>query len=294
MKKKQLITILIYLLFIAVISGLGIVSGFFESVQDVIRGFNFDITAGLRLIIMVFFVLAVEKLILLIIGLFEVSGSRSSTIRAIVTSLIRYTALIVIICWGLTLLGVSISTVVASVGVVALIVGFGAESLIEDVITGVFMLIENQYNVGDIVEISGFRGTVTDIGIRTTSITDPGGNVKIINNSNMKDVLNRSDNASVAISDIAIPYETDLEAFEKEFPEMMQQIYLLHRDLMVSPPVYLGVQELGDSGVKLRFLVEVHEKDIYTGQRTLNRELFVFFRKSNVHVPYPQIDVHQK
>ena len=67
----------------------------------------------------------------------------------------------------------------ASVGVVALVVGFGAESLIEDMITGLFMLFENQYNVGDIVEVDGFRGTVTSIGIRTTCITDPGDNVKI-------------------------------------------------------------------------------------------------------------------
>ena len=76
----------------------------------------------------------------------------------------------------------NVSTILASVGLLALIVGFGAESLITDVITGVFMLFENQYNVGDIIEVSGFRGTVSSIGIRTISITDSSGNIKIINN----------------------------------------------------------------------------------------------------------------
>lgn len=76
--------------------------------------------------------------------------------------------------------------VVASVGVLALIVGFSAESLIADMVTGLFMLFENQYNVGDIVEVGGFRGTVTCIGLRTTCITDSSDNIKIVNNSDMQ------------------------------------------------------------------------------------------------------------
>lgn len=68
-------------------------------------------------------------------------------------------AFIVILCWGLTILGVNITTIVASVGILALIAGFSAESLIADLVTGAFMLLENQYNVGDIVEVNGFRGT---------------------------------------------------------------------------------------------------------------------------------------
>ena len=87
----------------------------------------------------------------------------------IIRSLLKYAAAIVILCWGLTIIGVNITVVLASVGVLTLIVGFSAESLIADLVTGLFMLFENQYNVGDIVEIGGFRGTVTDIGIRTTS-----------------------------------------------------------------------------------------------------------------------------
>lgn len=90
------------------------------------------------------------------------------------------------ICFGLTILGVNITTIIASIGILALIVGFSAESLIADIVTGTFMLLENQYNVGDIVEVNGFRGVVTSIGIRTTCITDSGDNVKIINNSEMK------------------------------------------------------------------------------------------------------------
>ena len=161
-------------------------------------------------------------------------------------------------------------------------------------VTGVFLVFENQFNVGDIIEVGGFRGTVEQIGIRTTYIRDAGDNIKIINNSDMKNILNRSDNASLAVSNIDIPYETDLPAFEKKLPGLMQQIFQAHKDVFLSEPVYLGVQELAPSGVTLRFIAEVPEDKIYSGARLLNRELLVGFRSLQVEVPFPQLDVHQR
>ena len=199
---------------------------------------------------------------------------------------------IVILCWGLAMIGVNVSTIVASVGIVALIVGFSAESLISDVVTGAFMLFENQYNVGDIVEVDGFRGTVTNIGIRTTSISDAGDNVKIINNSAMRNILNRSDRPSRSVCDIGIPYGTDIEKLEEQIPGLMQSIYEKRSETMKKPPEYLGIQTLADSAVILRFAVEVSEKDIYSCARIMNRELLLGFRKLGIECPFPQVDVH--
>ncbi len=293
-KGKQLIGLLVCLVIGGAALFYGERCGIFTDFGSVLGNIRFSEEVFLRLVVMVFLVLAVEKALILILGLFKQKSHRSATVITITQSLLRYAAAIVILCWGLSIIGVNVSTILASVGIVALIVGFGAESLIADVITGFFMLFENQYNVGDIVEVGGFRGTVTDIGIRTTSITDPGGNVKIINNSNMKDILNRSDHASRSLSDIQVPYETDLPAFEEKLPDMLKGIYEAHKDVMRSEPVYLGVQELGASGVTLRFVVEVDESDIYKVQRILNRDLLVSFREAGVEVPFPQLDLHQK
>ncbi|MBR3437058.1 MAG: mechanosensitive ion channel family protein, partial [Lachnospiraceae bacterium] len=134
----------------------------------------------------------------------------------------------------------------------------------------------------------------TEIGIRTTCIEDPGGNIKIVNNSAMTNLLNRSDKHSRAVSSIGIPYGTDLEALEKKFPEMLSGIHARHEDVMLADPVYLGVDELGESAVVLKFVVEVEDKNIYAAARQLNRELFLEFRKAGVEVPFPQVDVHQK
>ena len=293
-KGKQLIGMLACLIIGGAALGLGISRGILNNAGGILGSIQISKKSLLTVVVMVFLVLAVEKALVLLLGLFKSSSHRSATVITITQSLLRYATAILILCWGLSIIGVNVSTILASVGVVALIVGFGAESLIEDVITGFFMLFENQYNVSDIVEVGGFRGTVSDIGIRTTSITDPGGNVKIINNSNMKDILNRSDNASRSLSDIQIPYETDLPAFEEKLPDILDRIYEAHKDVMHDKPVYLGVQELGESGVTLRFFVEVDESDIYKVQRVLNRELLVSFREAGVEVPYRQLDLHQK
>ena len=243
---------------------------------------------------MAFLVLFAADVIALILGSIKPKSHRGQTVCTLLRSLTRYAAAIVILCWGLSILGVDVTTIVASVGIVALIIGFGAESLIADVVTGFFMLFEEQYNVGDIVEVNGFRGTVKAIGIRTTSIVDAGDNIKIINNSNMKDILNRSDNLSRAVSDICIPYETDLEALEKKLPALLDGIFRARPELFLSAPRYLGVQSLGDSAVVLRFVADVAEKDIFSGARALNRDLWLGFRKLGVECPFPQVDVHER
>ena len=239
-------------------------------------------------------VLFAARLLRFLLSLAKPKERQARTLVSLLSSLLRYVAALVILCWGLSILGVNVNAIVASVGIVALIVGFGAESLVADVVTGVFLIFENQYNVGDIVEVNGFRGTVKAIGIRTTSIVDAGGNIKIINNSEMKNILNRSDNVSRAVSDIAIPYETDLEALEAKLPDLMQDIFERRSDVMLSMPQYLGVQQLADSSVMLRFVAEVAEKDIYTGARVLNRDLWLGLRKLGVECPFPQMDVHSK
>ena len=248
----------------------------------------------IQVLAMASLVLFAAQLLRLILGCLKPKERKGMTLVSLLSSLLHYVAAIVILCWGLSILGVNVNAIVASVGIVALIVGFGAESLVADVVTGIFLLFENQYNVGDIVEVNGFRGTVKEIGIRTTSIVDTGDNIKIINNSEMKNILNRSDNISRAVSDIAIPYDTDLEALEAKLPKLMEDIYEARKDVMETAPRYLGVQQLADSSVILRFVVDVAEKDIYNGNRALNRALLLGFRRAGVECPFPQLDVHNR
>ncbi len=292
MKKNK--NVIIRLIVCAAILAVLIPLGFLTKVITPEKLGNIKIDGAViwRLALMIIGVVAVETLLVVLLGIPKPNNHRARSVLSIIQSLLKYVAFIVILCWGLTIIGVNVSTIVASVGIVALVVGFSAESLIADVVTGAFMIFENQYNVGDIVEVDGFRGTVTNIGIRTTCISDPGDNVKIVNNSSMKNILNRSDRVSLAVSDIAIPYGTDLEKLEEQLPELMVRIAAANPEVMKAPPRYLGVQKLADSSVVLRFAVSVDEKDIYSGMRLLNHDLLLGFRKLGVECPFPQVDVH--
>ncbi len=242
----------------------------------------------------IFGILALQYLVIFLLGFIKTENHRARTVVTLTANLVRYVAIIAIIIAVLSLLKVDMPTILAGLGVVALIIGFGAESLIADVVTGFFILVDNQYNVGDIIEVGGFRGTVTEIGIRTTCLTDAGGNIKIINNSDMKNILNRSDKSSKAVTDFSIPYETDIVKLEEKIPGVLEEIFQAHPEVFKSAPVYLGVQTLNNSSVDLRFVAEVGESDIYSGARILNHDLFVGFRGLGVECPFPQVDVHSK
>ena len=194
-RSKHIIKLLVF----GVLSGILLLVG---AGKDLSLGKGLSLSwAGLgRIFLAAFAVLAVEHLILLILSLIKTENHRVRTVQTLTANLIRYVAAIVIVICVLSLLNVDMPTILAGLGVIALIIGFGAESLITDVVTGFFILMDNQYNVGDIIEVGGFRGTVSEIGIRTTSLTDTGGNVKIINNSDMKNILNRSDHSSKAVN----------------------------------------------------------------------------------------------
>ncbi len=289
--KRNIVKTLVYAVLLAAAAFIGVSTGLIKD-KELKAMLSIDAFAIAKLIVMIFGVLLLKNLIVLILGFFKPKSHRARSIISLTSSLMKYLAFIVILCWGLTIIGVNITTIIASIGILALIVGFSAESLIADVVTGTFMLLENQYNVGDIVEINGFRGIVTSIGIRTTCITDSGDNVKIINNSEMKNILNRSDNSSRAVGDISVPYETDLTALEKKLPALMQEIYDRNSATLNGLPVYLGVQALEASGILLRFIVEVDEKNIFSAGRLLNRELLLGFKKLGIECPYTRLDVH--
>lgn len=256
--------------------------------------FQWSWISFLKAVLILLALFAAEGIVSYILGLIKPKRNRTRTLIALTRNILRYAVILIAVCVALTVFNVDIVTILAGLGILALIIGFGAESLIADVVTGMFILIDNQYNIGDIIEINGFRGTVTDISVRTTTLTDVGGNVKIINNSDMKNILNRSDNSSKAVAEFPIPYETDLVSLEEKLPELLESIYRAHPDLMKAKPIYLGVDQLADSAVILKFVVEVAEADIFSGARILNHDLFVGMRGLGIEVPFPQMDVHQK
>ncbi len=232
----------------------------------------------------------VLKLILRLIGK---RGNRTRTVTEMLAGLIKYLAVIVAVVWGLTILGVNTGTVLAGVGIIGLIVGFGAQSLIEDIITGAFIIFENQYSVGDIIVLDDVRGVVRSIGVRTTVIEDDGGNLKVVNNSDIRNFQNRSRENSLAIIICAVSYDSDLRRLEKLMREALPGTQRNHPDLYLSDIRYMGVDELADSGVNLKFSVFTSEESFFQARRALNRDVKLLLDDNGFEIPFPQVVVHQ-
>ena len=230
------------------------------------------------------------KFILLSIGK---KGDRARTVTEMLISTVRYLAVIAAVVWGLSILGVNTTAVLAGIGIIGLIIGFGAQSLIEDILTGAFIIFEGQYHIGDIIVLDDFRGIVRAVGVRTTTIEDTGGNLKVVNNSDIRNFQNRSRNNSVALVLVAVAYSTDLRKLEKLLKEKLPSLKEEHPDLYLTVPRYLGVDELADSGVNLKFAADVTEENIFAAQRMLARDLKNLFDDNGVEIPFPQVVVHK-
>lgn len=220
--------------------------------------------------------------------------TRARTVCSLTRSILSYAAVLLSVYFGLRALGVDMTASLASVGVVTLIIGFGAQSLIEDVLTGIFLIAEGRYNVGDILVLDDFRGKVVDISVRTTTIEDAGGNHKIINNSEIRNFQNRSQKTSLAVSTVSVGYDADLRAVETVIADALPAMFEENRAVFLDVPQYIGVEELGESGVVLKFIVSATEENVFAARRALNRSLKLLFDEKGIDIPYPQLTVHTK
>ncbi len=271
-----------------------------KEMQDITREhFLISGDAKLSLVRLLNVLLAVAIVVLFYIllrWLLKVIGeknNRTSTVTSLLKGILKYVAVIAAIIWGLGILGVNMLAVFAGVGILGLALGFGAQSLIEDIITGFFIIFEGQYGIGDIIVLDDFRGVVRNIGVRTTVLEDAGGNLKIVNNSDIRNLQNRSRNASLAICEVDVSYNTDLKALERMLPPELERMLAEHPNLYLSAPEYMGVEDLGESGVRLRFCVSCNEENVFAAKRRLARDLRVLFSEKNVEIPFPQVVIHQ-
>jgi len=232
---------------------------------------------------------AVRKTILLVLRKF---GARSETIGRLLDSFLKYAAVIGGIFYCLGAMGLDSMSLLASASILGLMLSFGAQSLIGDILAGIFIVFEGEFRVGDIVTIGDWRGTVVEIGIRTTKVLSGGHDVKIFNNSEIKQVINMTKQYSTAVIDVGIDYNESLERVEavlkKELPHIRE-----HVPAIIEGPYYKGVTSLGDSSVNIRILAECHEKDRIQVVRDMNREIKLCFDRNHISIPYPQIVVNQ-
>ena len=289
--------LLAFLILIAYVVLLAAGKKIFDPMSMFWRSFYFFGKSGefnpvIRIISYVVFMLSASWVVRFILKQLARPLKKGKAIVDILCSLIKYAAIIVLAFLILKTVGVDTTAILAGIGILGLIVGLGAQPLIADIIAGLFIVFEKVFDVGDIIVVDGFRGTVKEIGIRTTQIVDIGGNIKIINNSDLKTVINMTNQLSLAICDLSIEYGESLERVEAILKENLPAVKEAIPDIKEGP-FYRGVSELGDSAVVIRFVANCEEGARYQVERDMNRQFKLIFDKNNINIPFPQIVLNQ-
>ncbi len=216
---------------------------------------------------------------------------RIKTIRSLIVNIIKYIIIILVILAILSSFGINVKSILAGLGITTAIIGLAFQDLAKDLIAGFSIITEGEYEVGDTIEVAGFMGEVVSLGLRTTRIRNYKGATKIISNHYMDDVINYSANNTLAVVDVGIAYENN----EKEIDETLEKLFKrLNGNIpdAVGELECWGVNELSDSSVVYRIVVEVKPAKHIAVERFLRKEIKKEFDKNNIKIPYTQIEVH--
>ena len=255
------------------------------------RGLNiFAITAAVMFICVAMTVVYVIQKALA--AAVDVMGARGATMCRLLSSFIKYATIIGMVYYSLMLIGVDTTTLLASAGILSIAISFGAKELVSDILSGLFIIFEGEFRVGDSIQVGTNSGTVMEIGIRTTKIDDGNGNVLVLRNSNISNVINMTKMDSFASCDMVIEATMPLERVEsilaKELPRFKEEL-----PTILDGPFYKGVTALTDSTMTLRILARCAEGNRAQLTRDLKREVKLLFEKYDIPVPYTQIVVNQ-
>lgn len=244
-------------------------TGILNNFYDMYSQLNINVDTIIKVGLVAAIVYVFSKFITLVLRLVHFFGETGTKI---VISLMNYICPVIGIGWALSIIGVEIQTIVASVGILALAVSFGAETLIEDCITGLFMIGEHQFKIGDYILVDGFRGQVVDIGIRTTTVKDENKNVRFFNNSSLKNVINLSKEKSVGVVDVTVPKEFDINEFINKYNALKSNNS--NDDTFNWANVeYLGISELTENSYRVKFTVLEDESVVNQVKRELLKRL---------------------
>tara|TARA_Y100000766_G_scaffold175689_1_gene150911 strand:+ start:4018 stop:5115 length:1098 start_codon:yes stop_codon:yes gene_type:complete len=223
--------------------------------------------------------------------------ARTETLTSVLSSIANLVIWTVAVLISLGEIGINLGPLIAGAGIVGVAVGFGAQSIVKDFLSGMFMLVEDQYGVGDSVDVGLASGTVERMTLRTTILRDTNGSVWYIPNGEIARVGNRSQVWSRAVLDIDVAYDTDLRKAQQVMQDVAEGLWqddsFLDGDIIEQPKV-TGVQNLGIDGITLRLVAKTDPSEQWAVARELRIRIKEAFDEEGIEMPFPQRTVWVK
>jgi len=220
---------------------------------------------------------------------------RAETLGSVLSNAARVLVIAFFLLMTLQEFGVNIGPLVAGAGVAGVALGFGAQSLVKDIISGFFLLLENQFGVGDIVSVDDKHvGTVERMTLRITQLRDPEGRAHYIPNGSISRVVVLSKDFARALVEVEVGFGTDPDRAFEVLREVGRRLHEDRPDLVLEPMEVKGVDSFGESGYKIRTLTKSAPGAQWDVARELRRRILLAFRAADIEIPYQQRVVHHR
>lgn len=219
----------------------------------------------------------------------KIQDKKHKTIIVLINSIIRF------FIWGIAILiildvfGIDTKSLIASLGIVGLVIGLALQDILKDFVAGISIIFDNQYAIGDVVEISGFRGEVIELSLRLTKIKSYTGEIKMISNRNITEVINYSKDINIALVDIPVSYNSNIEKVKIVLDNLCFDLRKKHS---LNEIECIGVQDLADSAIVFRITASSKKLDKFTVARLIRKEVILELEKNKIEIPYQQVVVH--
>ncbi len=232
----------------------------------------------------------VIKIIIKKISKSRFADKKKVTIISLIRNIIKYIIMIFIVLAILNVYGVDTSGVIASLGVAGVIIGLAFQDIVSDLLAGMFILFDNQFALGDIVTIDGFKGEVIGLGLMSTKIKSATGDVKILPNSSFRTVINHSMNDTTLFINVDVSYDTNIELLEKVLKEMEEDTLKIKG--VTGDYQLLGINEFSTSSIKYLVSFKAKYNLQLQAKRDFNMLIKKYFEKHHIEIPYSKVDVY--
>jgi small conductance mechanosensitive channel len=224
----------------------------------------------------------------------EAEKKREDTLIRIFSGALNTVVIIIAIMMILDEIGVEVGPLIAGAGIVGLAVGFGGQYLIKDIITGLFLMLENQYRIGDVVDIEGLSGSVQDISLRKTTLRNLDGTVHHIPHGSITKVSNLSKDFARVNLDMGVGYNTNMEHLIEVINKTGNELANdpAFSDSIISPPQFLRVNEFADSAMVVKILGDTRPLKQWEVAGELRKRLKIAFDREGIEIPFPQRVIH--
>ncbi|GAB3053937.1 mechanosensitive ion channel family protein [Virgibacillus ainsalahensis] len=226
-------------------------------------------------------------------GPIRITERRENTLKKLIKSVVAYFVYFVAIVMILGVFNIEIGPLIAGAGVVGLAIGFGAQNLVRDIISGFFIIFEDQFSVGDYIAVSGIEGTVEEIGLRITKVLSWTGEMNVLPNGNITQVTNYSVHNGLSIVDINVPYESNVDDAEQIINEVAATLPEKY-DFIVGTPEIIGVQNLDVSHFVIRVIADTLPGFQWAGERNIRKEVQDKLYKSGIEIPSPRVVMYSR